>query len=336
MGPSRLRCSVLWCRSARCDPAVLHTQPTCCWTGCMLSSGVMELHILRFTKREPKAVQLKVQRRGKRPPAHQVWSWRLSVLSGTPFAPQGQALQLGAETWEGTGSSLQARCLHVDALAEKEQSLWGGKAELNPEELTGVSICPVLPADVSLGLEGRSGSSRPCCSPALTISTDTAWARGRSCCGQMTPMLRDIHQRSCFGSGVHSLLSSRVILHSWRDLDRSRYGRTCLARGGWGLQHQRQIPSHLAPVPRLGLPRDTSSLCQGNQVLVPADQGLCPFPLPTCARTCCTLTLAMVFAAKGPVSSAALPRDGSATSPPHSSCPSAILAGLWPCPARCL
>lgn len=100
-GPSRLRCSALWCGSVRCDPAVLRTELTCCWTGCVLSSGVVELHLLCFAKRETKAVQLKVQRGGQRPPAHQVWSWRFPVLSEIPSAPQGQAFSLGLRPVRG-------------------------------------------------------------------------------------------------------------------------------------------------------------------------------------------------------------------------------------------
>lgn len=94
-------------------------------------------------------------REGQRTPVHQVWSWRLSAVSETPPALQAQTHQLGTETWERRGQT--------------------------PEEPT---PDPVLPVDISLGLEGRSDSEARPQDPAalLPSSCQEQTLLPRCCC----------------------------------------------------------------------------------------------------------------------------------------------------------
>lgn len=212
----------------------------------------------------------------------------------------------------------------------------GGKAELNPR---GAHWCPHLPYSACRHLPGPRGQiwliqtrllscthhQHRCC---LGQGEKLLWANAPHA-QRYSPeeLLWERRPQLVEHQSHPPLLAGSAQIQVWQDLP-------CSWWSGAATSGTNSL-SHPAPVHGLGLPRDTSSPCWGNQVLVPADQGLCPLALPSCARTCCTLTLAMALPAKGPVSSAALPRGGSATSP-RPSCPSSVLAGLWPCPARCL
>lgn len=97
------------------------------------AAGLASWSSIFFTtlKGNKKLFSWEVQRGGQRPPAHQVWSGRLSVVSETTPALQAQAHRLGAETWERTGQTPEeATPVPICLLFCLRTSPWGWKAGL--------------------------------------------------------------------------------------------------------------------------------------------------------------------------------------------------------------
>ena len=117
----------------------------------------------------------------------------------------------------------------------------------------------------------------------------------RMCTRKMPPMPGDIYQWTSFGTVACSRLSSVFLFHTcWRDLYRSSFAKTCLARGDLMLQQQGQIPSHTLPWPLLtgwgcpgtpGIGADPRhARVRGNRAPDPADGRSLPLDSPQPCR----------------------------------------------------